>query len=88
MNRTLVEPRVTGQPSSMSGGNNSAERDANAGLGRSFLLRLWSSGEPCNCAWQATLEDPHTGQRVGFANLEYRFAYLMELSEGHVRDCP
>ena len=88
MNRTLVEPPVTGQPSRTSEENHSAERDANAGLGRSFLLRLWSSGELCNSAWRASLEDPHTGQRVGFASLDHLFAYLMELSEGHVRDCP
>ncbi len=53
---------------------------------RSFLLRLWCAdthGEP---SWQAALEDPHTGERVGFADLEHLFVYLMELTEGCPRD--
>jgi hypothetical protein len=33
--------------------------------------------------WQASLEDSHTGERIGFANVEHLFAYLMELTEGN-----
>jgi hypothetical protein len=48
-----------------------------------FLLRLWraevtSTGSPF---WRASLENPHTGERLGFATLEQLFAYLLELSE-------
>jgi hypothetical protein len=36
---------------------------------RSYLLRLWSVGpEPCD--WRAMLENPSTGERQGFANLD------------------
>jgi hypothetical protein len=48
---------------------------------RSYLLRMWCAGEPRTGNWQASLEDPFTGERMGFPSLEQLFAYLMELSE-------
>ena len=48
----------------------------------SYLLRLWRSERPLNSEWRASLESSETGQRIGFANLEQLFAYLMDLSEG------
>lgn len=45
----------------------------------SYLLRLWRS----DGQWRASLEIPETGQRIGFANLEQLFAYLMDLIEGN-----
>ncbi len=50
---------------------------------RAYLLRLWCPNAQGASCWQASLEDPHTGERIGFANLEHLFAYLMELSEGN-----
>ena len=49
-----------------------------------YLLRLWrvDLDRPGVAAWRASLEDPHTGLRLGFATLEQLFAYLMEVSEG------
>jgi len=44
---------------------------------RSYLLRLWCADPSGACNWQASLEDPHTGEQIGFANLEQLFAYLM-----------
>jgi hypothetical protein len=44
---------------------------------RSYLLRLWQTSQ----AWHASLDDPHTGKRLGFATLEQLFAYLMEVTE-------
>ena len=43
-----------------------------------YLLRLWrvGSGEPT--VWRASLDDPSTGERKGFANLESLFAYLRD----------
>jgi hypothetical protein len=41
-----------------------------------YLVRLWqvnSEGQP---AWHASLEDPHTGERRGFADLPSLFAFL------------
>jgi hypothetical protein len=40
---------------------------------RVYLLRLWEErGQRSNNtgAWRFSLEDPHTGERRGFANLE------------------
>jgi hypothetical protein len=45
---------------------------------QAYLLRLWqetSAGQP---VWRISLEDPHTGVRQGFADLEQLFAFLME----------
>jgi len=47
---------------------------------RSYLLRLWRS-ETLDPGWRASLEDPHTGERIGFASLEQLFAFLMEQVE-------
>jgi len=47
---------------------------------RSYLLRLWCIDEPGNLNWQASLEIPETGERIGFASLEELFTYLMDLT--------
>lgn len=47
----------------------------------SYLLRLWlpdSAGKP---AWRGSLEDPHTGSRLGFADLSSLFEYLQRETE-------
>ena len=42
---------------------------------QSYLLRLWRvPGE--SGAWQASLEDPQTGERRGFASLDALCAFL------------
>jgi hypothetical protein len=43
-----------------------------------YLLRLWRSDSDDRSAWRASLEDPHTGERRGFADLESLFAFLKE----------
>jgi len=50
---------------------------------RSYLLRLWRAEAPDQ--WRASLEDPHTGKRIGFASLEQLFAFLMEQVEGDAK---
>lgn len=63
-----------------------ADRD-NRVTYRSYLLRLWCTDQFGECVWRASLEDSHTGEQVGFANLERLFAFLMELSpRGHRQD--
>ncbi len=39
-----------------------------------FLLRLWRESD--HDPWRALLEDPHTGERLGFANVGQLFTYL------------
>jgi hypothetical protein len=48
---------------------------------RSYILRLWRVDGPQAAEWHASLEDPSTKERFGFASLEQLFAFLMELSE-------
>ncbi|MGD8473015.1 MAG: hypothetical protein PVH59_02760 [Anaerolineae bacterium] len=49
---------------------------------QSYLLRLWrvrsSVASPSDEAsiWRASLEHPHTGERVGFASLDDLVEYL------------
>jgi len=47
---------------------------------RSYLLRMWRTDEHGNRNWQASLEIPETGERIGFASLEELFTYLMDLT--------
>ena len=41
-----------------------------------YLLRLWQATSGGTAPWRASLQDPHTGQRVGFACLADLFAFL------------
>jgi hypothetical protein len=50
----------------------------------SYLLRLWQASSGGELVWRASLEDPHTGARRGFACLAELIAYL----EGEMRDHP
>ena len=47
----------------------------------SYLLRLWQAGDAGNPVWRASLEDPHTRERKGFANLPALFAFLEAQTE-------
>ncbi len=47
----------------------------------SFLLRLWQTEEGRGSAWRASLEDPESGERIGFASLEQLFGFLMDRYE-------
>ncbi len=38
-----------------------------------FLIRLWQEGDTI---WRATLEDPHTGQRHAFADVDSLLMYI------------
>lgn len=48
---------------------------------QSFLLRLWRVDEDGHSIWRASLLDSRTGTRLGFANLEQLFAFLMSATE-------
>ena len=43
-----------------------------------YLLRLWRVNTDRRKVWHASLEDPHTGERRGFADLIELFAFLEE----------
>ena len=44
----------------------------------SYLVRLWQASSGGELVWRASLEDPHTGERRGFACLEALFAFLRQ----------
>jgi hypothetical protein len=41
-----------------------------------YLLRLWRVGSEGEAAWRASLEDAHTGERQGFADLDALFDHV------------
>lgn len=49
---------------------------------RAFMLRLWRAGDPPAAGqttnWRASLESPHTGERIGFGSLTELFSFLQE----------
>ena len=49
----------------------------------SYLLRLWREVEG-TAVWRASLQDPRTGERVGFASLDDMFKYLRHQVEADV----
>jgi hypothetical protein len=50
-----------------------------------YLLHLWRVNDDGKPVWRASLESPHTGERVGFGSLEALFAFLVEKTGGDVR---
>ena len=42
----------------------------------SYLLRIWLAGDRDPPTWRASLEDTHTGERLGFASLQALCQYL------------
>ncbi len=63
--------------------NGKAERSHTKAKGSyrlSFLLRVWNTDELGGNNWQASLEDPKTGDRIGFTSIEELFAYILNLT--------
>lgn len=47
----------------------------------SYLLRLWFVRQNDCGIWRASLEDPHTGTRSGFTDLEALMHFLEEQTQ-------
>lgn len=43
-----------------------------------YLLRLWQVGSGASAIWRASLDDPRTGERKGFADLASLYTYLSD----------
>ena len=54
---------------------------------RAFLLRLWRVTSENAVTWRVSLEESHTGERKGFADLESLVTFLKE-QMGHPCDSP
>lgn len=46
---------------------------------QAYLLRLWPIEEGDSVVWRASLEDPRTGERHGFADLNSLVAFLNDV---------
>jgi hypothetical protein len=42
----------------------------------SYLLRLWREKGSASIQWRASLQDPHSRERIGFAHLDELVAFL------------
>lgn len=51
-----------------------------------FLLRLWCVKDEDGVVWRASLEDAHTGERKGFADVQSLFAFLNERTQRTMSD--
>jgi hypothetical protein len=47
-----------------------------------YMLRLWQIGDEGKPTWRASLESPHTGERLGFASLDALVKFLEEQTRG------
>jgi len=45
---------------------------------QAYLLRLWVAGDDDAAVWRASLEDPRTGERRGFADVNDLLTFLSE----------
>ena len=50
--------------------------EANERSYQSYLLRIWRTGSYGERTWHCMLENPHTGQRHGFGDLDALCAFL------------
>ena len=42
-----------------------------------YLLRIWCEQGGGSARWRASLQDPHSGKMLGFADLEALFEFLI-----------
>lgn len=47
-----------------------------------YLLRLWRESGGESARWRASLQDPHSGERLGFASLEDLLGFLRRETAG------
>ncbi len=59
--------------------DNAPDGLASSAVYLAFMLRLWRAGsrggQP---VWRASLENPHTGERLAFGTVQDLFAFLVE----------
>ncbi len=57
---------------------------------KSYLLRLWQAQTAAGVAWRASLEEPHSGTRLGFSSLQRLHEFLLDqtAAEAHQTTTP
>lgn len=53
---------------------------------RSYLVRLWRDEGDDHAVWRGSIEDPHTGVRVGFADLARLCEFLRQQTAAAARN--
>ena len=53
-----------------------------------YLLRIWQEHQNGKTVWRASLEEPRTGERHGFANLTLLVDYLNGQLQENENGCP
>jgi hypothetical protein len=48
---------------------------------RSYLLRLYQAHSAGRIVWRASLEDPHTGTRLGFSSIGRLYEFLLDQTD-------
>lgn len=51
-----------------------------------YMLRLWQASDRGEPVWRASLESPHTGERLGFASLDQMLAFLRAKTEAEASE--
>jgi hypothetical protein len=54
---------------------------------QTFVLCVWQEGET-DTGWRCSLENPHTGERIGFQTIDGMTAYLLEWTRMSVETKP
>jgi len=62
----------------LSGSNRHREMRERKRLYLAYLLRLWQVRNKGQTGWRASVENAHTGERLGFAHLDELIAFLRE----------
>lgn len=52
---------------------------------RAYLLRLWEVDNDGRPVWRASLQDPRTGERLGFAGLAQLNEFLQPVTDDDIR---
>jgi len=48
-----------------------------------YLLRMWREKNGDSTRWRASLQDPHSGEKVAFTHLDNLFDFLRQETGGH-----
>lgn len=56
--------------------------DTMVGRYLAYMLRIWKENDAGMSTWRASVEDPHSGERRGFPNLDALITFLW----GQVQD--
>lgn len=62
--------------------------DTRPGTYLAYMLRLWRGVTGGVSTWRASLEDPATGERRGFADLDQLFGYLAKRTDQSPDEAP